>query len=102
MPFMTAEDFHKAIGIARSMYKVKRILWNGQPAFDHAKITLEVPDPENTGKVVQGLCNLQVDRTLIDLLIHPVGVPVVDGALIELTVNVSPVEAGAPSALTGP
>jgi hypothetical protein len=96
---MSVEDLHKAIGSARANYKVKRWIIKGiPPVYDHIQASLDVSQIGKVGEVIQGLIRLQTAERQIGIDVFPYGIPVVDGVLIGVDINVStgpgPVEAG--------
>jgi hypothetical protein len=85
---MSADDLHKAISLAKTSYKLKRWIIKGiPPVYDRIDAVIDVTDIRNTGQAVQGLVGLQTPQRQIGVVIFPYGIPVVDGALLNVDIN---------------
>jgi hypothetical protein len=95
---MTVEELQQSVGSARAFFEVKRFIKKGIPPIYDVEASLAVSQKEKVGEVVQEIINLQTATRNIGVVIFPYGIPFVDGALLNVTINGSagpgPAEAG--------
>ena len=87
---ISVDELHAAIGSARTAYTVKRWIIKGiPPVYDHVEASLDVRETERTGEIVQQLVGLQKKGLNVGVKIFPYGIPIFDGALLELIIEQS-------------
>lgn len=92
---MSVEDLHKAVGSARDAYQVTRWIIKGTPPFyDFVQASLDVNQVESAGDVIQGLIGLQKPGSEVNVVVFPYGIPVIDGVLVNLEIDMSTAQAG--------
>ena len=67
-----------------SQLKILRWWWRGQPAIDHISAVIQVATSE-LSTTVANLAGSQREGITIAILVHPIGVPVPDGAQLQYT-----------------
>ena len=91
---MTAEELHKAVGSARGSYQLTRWIIKGiPPVYDFVQASLNVNQVAKTGEVIQGIIGLQKAGREVNVVVFPYGIPVIDGVLLNVEINISTVQA---------
>ncbi|MGB7623082.1 MAG: hypothetical protein WBN92_12090 [Terriglobia bacterium] len=84
---LSVEDLHKAIGLARTSYKIERWWKYGQPQIDRIEATLNVTNVADAGSLIDSLIAKSGAELQINLDVFPYGIPVVDGVRLEVNIN---------------
>ena len=84
---MSVEDLHKAIGLARTSYKIERWWKYGQPQIDRIEATLNVTNVKEAGRVIDGLIAKTGAELQVNVDVFPYGIPVVDGVRLGVNIN---------------